>query len=52
MGRRRIGQEIFSFSAAGCRPRSSLEELSNLIDWTAIEDHQSVIPCAAKGEPA
>jgi IS5 family transposase len=52
MGRRRIGQETFSFSAAGDRPRSSLDELSNLIDWTAIECHVSSIPCAAKGEPA
>jgi IS5 family transposase len=52
MGRRRIGQETFSFSAAGCRPRSSLDELSNLIDWTAIERHVSLISCAAKGEPA
>jgi transposase, IS5 family len=52
MGRRRIGQETFSFSAAGDRPRSSLDELSNLIDWTAIERHVSLISCAAKGEPA
>jgi transposase, IS5 family len=52
MGRRRIGQETFSFSAAGYRPRSSLDELSNLIDWTAIERHVSLISCAAKGEPA
>lgn len=52
MGRRRIGQETFSFSAAGYRPRSSLDELSKLIDWTAIERHVSLISCAAKGEPA
>lgn len=52
MGRRRIGQETFSFSAAGCRPRSSLDELSNLIDWTSIERHVTLISCAAKGEPA
>jgi IS5 family transposase len=52
MGCRRIGQETFSFSAAGYRPRSSLDELSNLIDWTAIERHVSLISCAAKGEPA
>jgi IS5 family transposase len=52
MSRRRIGQETFSFAAAGRGSGSSLGKLSGLIDWVPIEDHLAVISCAAKGEPA
>lgn len=52
MGRRRIGQEAFAFTAAGHHTGSSLDELSSLIDWTPIEACLAVISCAAKGEPA
>lgn len=52
MGRRRIGQETFSFAAAGRGSGSSLDKLSGLIDWAPIEDHLEVISCAAKGEAA
>lgn len=52
MGRRRIGQETFSFAAAGRGSGSSLDKRSGLIDWVPIEAHLTVISCAAKGDAA
>ncbi len=52
MSRRRIGQERFPFAVEQSRPRSSLDSLAGLIDWTPIERHLDGISAAAKGEPA
>lgn len=52
MSRRRIGQESFSFGARGGSGRSSLDDLSAIIDWTPVERALSEISSAAKGEPA
>jgi transposase, IS5 family len=51
MSRRRIGQERFGFACDGGK-QSSLDELTKLIDWMAIDGTLEVISCAAKGEPA
>jgi transposase, IS5 family len=51
MSRRRIGQERFGFACDGGK-QSSLDELTKLIDWMAIDRTLEVISCAAKGEPA
>jgi transposase, IS5 family len=52
MSRRRIGQEAFAFSAREGARRSSLDDLTELIDWAAIDKHLSNISGSAKGEPA
>jgi len=52
MSRRRIGQEAFSFSANESARRSSLDDLTELIDWAAIEKHLCDVSASAKGEPA
>ncbi len=51
MSRRRIGQETFGFGDGG-RRRRCLDELSALIDWTAIDVRLSDISRGVKGEPA
>lgn len=51
MSRRQIGQERFSFGSVRRQP-SSLDQLSDLIDWAPVEQALQVISCAAKGEPA
>jgi len=53
MARRRIGQESFRFQGGigSCR-NSSLDELSNLIDWSPVDVALTGIYRAAKGEPA
>ena len=52
MSRRRIGQEAFSFSANESARRSSLDDLTELIDWAVIEKHLCDVSASAKGEPA
>ena len=52
MSRRQIGQEAFSFSADESARRSSLDDLTELIDWAAIEKHLCNVSASAKGEPA
>ena len=52
MSRRRIGQEAFAFGSAGVGRRSTLDDLRDVIDWTAIERQLAVVSCSAKGEPA
>lgn len=51
MSRRRIGQEEFGFAVDRNR-HSSLDELTQLIDWALIDRALGVISCAGKGEPA
>jgi IS5 family transposase len=51
MSRRRIGQETLGFGDGG-RRRSSLDDLSRLVDWAAIDQRLSGISNAARGEPA
>lgn len=52
MARRRIGQEALSFMSDGPRRRSSLDGLTDLIDWDPIEQVLNGIGASAKGEPA
>lgn len=52
MSRRRIGQERLGFARDQGRNRSSLDDLSGLIDWSAIERQLADISSAARGEPA
>ena len=52
MARRRIGQEAFGFKADRAGRRSSLDDLTGLVDWTPIERQLGNIHAAAKGEPA
>ena len=51
MARRRIGQERLRLSVDRCR-RSPLDDLSGLVDWTAIDRQLDDISCAVKGELA
>ncbi len=51
MSGRRIGQELFGFTADGSK-QSSLDEPTKLIDWMPIDRSLAVISCAARGEPA
>jgi IS5 family transposase len=50
MGRRRIGQERLSIASGTAR--TSLDEISALVDWAAIDRHLAGVYAAAKGEPA
>jgi IS5 family transposase len=52
MSRRQIGHESFGFAVDGGGRRSSLDDLSRLIDWAPIARRLGVISCAAKGERA
>ena len=52
MARRRIGQEAFGFKADRAGRRSSLNDLTGLVDWTPIERQLGNIHAAAKSEPA
>ena len=49
MARRTIGQDAFSFVAAG--NKSDLDDLSKLVDWRAADVLMAPISVAAKGEP-
>ncbi|SHF58349.1 Transposase domain, partial [Acidocella aminolytica 101 = DSM 11237] len=51
MPRRRIGQEALHFPDSGCG-RSSLDQLSGLIDWAPLEAILDDIYGASKGEAA
>lgn len=50
MPRRRIGQESFGFER-GVERRSSLDDLSGMLDWSEVDAALAGISCAAKGEP-
>jgi IS5 family transposase len=50
MGRRRIGQERLSIASGTAR--TSLDEISALVDWAAIDRQLAGVYAAAKGEPA
>jgi transposase, IS5 family len=50
MGGRRIGQERLSIASGTAR--TSLDEISALVDWAAIDRHLAGVYAAAKGEPA
>src|SRR6187455_1916338 len=52
MARRRIGQERLRVGVENARGRASLDEMSALIDWAAIDRRLAGIYAAAKGEPA
>lgn len=52
MSRRRIGQESFGFARDQGHCRSSLDDLSGLIDWLPVERQLADISSAARGEPA
>jgi transposase, IS5 family len=52
MARRRIGQDRLGLSHETARGRASLDEMSALIDWGAIDRNLAGIYAAAKGEPA
>lgn len=52
MSRRKIGQEELRFAAPGATRRSSLDELTGLIDWAPVAQRLDDIHSAAKGEPA
>jgi hypothetical protein len=52
MARRRIGQEAFGFKADRAGRRSSLDDLTGLVEWMPIERQLGNIHAAAKGEPA
>jgi IS5 family transposase len=52
MARRRIGQERLGIANNTARDRTSLDEMSALIDWAEIDRHLAGIYPAAKGEPA
>ena len=51
MARRRIGQERLGIANNTARDRTSLDEMSALIDWAEIDRHLGGIYAAAKGEP-
>ena len=51
MARRRIGQERLGIANSTARDRTSLDEMSALIDWAEIDRHLGGIYAAAKGEP-
>ena len=52
MGQRRIGQERLRLEQASEGRQSSLDEISELIDWSPIGQTLRDIYSAAKGEPA
>lgn len=55
MGQRRIGQLGLldaSVSRRGVKRREVLDEIRELLDWSAFERLLAVIPVAAKGEPS
>jgi IS5 family transposase len=52
MSRRAIGQEELGIIAPRRGHCSSLDELTNLIDWAPVAQQLDVIHSAAKGEPA
>jgi transposase, IS5 family len=52
MARRRIGQERLGIANNTARDRTSLDEMSALIEWAEIDRHLAGIYAAAKGEPA
>jgi transposase, IS5 family len=55
MGQRRIGQLGLldaAVSRRGGRRRDVLDEISRLLDWSALEEVLAVLPVAAKGEPS
>jgi IS5 family transposase len=52
MARRQIGQEVFEFVSDPIPHRSSLDRLSELIDWPSLDQRLIDIDSADKGEPA
>jgi IS5 family transposase len=52
MARRQIGQEVFEFVSDPIPHRSSLDRLSELIDWPSLDQRLIDIYSADKGEPA
>ena len=52
MARRRIGQERLGIANNTARDRTSLDEMSALIDWAEIDRRLAVIYATAKGELA
>ena len=52
MSRRKIGQEELMFTGPAAPRRSSLDELTCLIDWAPVAQQLDDIHSAAKGEPA
>ena len=52
MARRQIGQERLRIGVEKALGRTSLDEMSALIDWVAIDRRLAGIYAAAKGEPA
>jgi len=52
MSRRKIGQEELAINGIGQARRSSLDELTNLIDWAPVAQQLDGIHSAKKGEPA
>ena len=52
MSRRKIGQEELMFTGPAAPRRSSLDELTCLIDWAPVAQQLDDINSAAKGEPA
>ena len=51
MARRRIGQERLAIGVARASKRSSLDEVSALVDWAALDSLLAGISASAKGEP-
>jgi IS5 family transposase len=52
MSRRRIGQEHLGFGDCSGAHRSTLDDLTEVVDWVPIESALTGISSAAKGEPA
>jgi IS5 family transposase len=52
MASRQFGQKFFEFVSDPTPHRSSLDRLSELIDWPSLDRHLDDIYCAANGEPA
>ncbi len=52
MSRRKIGREELRFTVPEASRRSSLDELTGLIDWAPVAQRLDDIHSAAKGEPA
>jgi transposase, IS5 family len=50
MPRRRIGHESLGFEG-GVERRSSLDDLSGMLDWSEVDAALAGILCAAKGKP-
>ena len=50
MTRRRIGQEQLAIMGSQRRGDTSLDEMSQLVDWTEIDRLLAGVSAAAKGE--